>query len=97
MNPHDNSWQKLVGSARRAPSPDASAPYGFATRVAALAFRGRLASPPVFERFALRGLLAAAVLGLAAMAFGYSTLVNDTDDEVVVGDAVGEMLAMATP
>lgn len=96
MNRDNNSWQKLVAAAQLNPAGDEMAPFGFATRVAAQAFAAELAVPPVLERFARRGLIAAIALSLAAVAFGYSSMAGESDEDLVVGDTVGEMLAMAT-
>lgn len=96
MNPSDQAWQKLVAAARRAPEdPATSAPYGFATRVAARAF----ATPTVparalLEKFALRGLFAAGAFSVAAVAFGYTefTSAAGQDSDLSAMDPVAELL-----
>lgn len=86
MKHFDEKWQKLTTLARQAPAETApAAPYGFATRVVALA----QATPPsnpwsVLERFALRGFVAAAVCGVAAIAFSYSGLLPESGDDIPV-------------
>jgi len=76
MNPEDSGWQKLVTAARRAPDErDTSAPYGFATRVAARAMaaeRPRLAA--VLERFSWRALALAGALAVISVAANYQAL-----------------------
>ena len=57
MNPTDpqHPWSRLVAAARRASDDrDTAAPYGFATRVAALAFTQERKMASLVERFALR-------------------------------------------
>lgn len=97
MNRHEQAWQHLAAAARRAPAEarEAPAPYGFATRVAAQAFG---ASPPsmqaMLEKFALRGLLVAGVLSLAAVGYGYTALTTEpAEAELLAGDVVAEILA----
>ena len=98
MNQFDLQWRKLTALARQANDPrDAGAPYGFATRVAAQA--GVISFGPAtvpLERFALRGLLVAAALGVAAIAFDYATFVTSTQtDALVAADMVGELLDLS--
>lgn len=96
MNPNHEAWQRLTAAARRAPDEaDTSAPYGFATRMAA---RGLAASPvpavsALLEKFAWRGLIAAVACSAGAVAFGYSTLSAEQEYETVTGDLVTEVLA----
>lgn len=95
MNRHDQSWQRLVAAAQRAPAEDESAPYGFATRVAARAWSAAPmpTAAALLEKFALRGFVAAAACSLAAAAFGYATL--SAEPETDVGDSVTEFLAQS--
>ncbi len=95
MNRFDHQWQKLIVAARQAPAdPGAAAPYGFATRVAAQA----VALPPApwlsLERFAVRGLLLAAVCGVTAIAFNYSVFFTEQSDIYATGttDVVVDLL-----
>ena len=85
MSQFEHQWQRLTSLARQAPADhDIALPPGFATRVAALA--GTAPSNPwsVLERFALRGFVAAAVCGVAAVAFSFSGLMPDGSDDVPV-------------
>jgi hypothetical protein len=97
MNRFDHQWRKLTALARQArEARDASAPYGFATRVAALAATAPAASlGTAFERMALRGLFVAAAFGVGAMVFHYSTILSEPSDEYAATDAIGEMLDLS--
>jgi hypothetical protein len=94
MNRFDHQWQKLTALARQAPVAPGELPYGFATRVAAQA--AALPSAPGWslERFALRGLLLAAVCSVTAFAFNFSILATDQADIYATGttDTVVELL-----
>ncbi len=49
---HDQSWARLTAGARRAPrGTAAAAPFGFSTRVAALAFAAERPMRSLLERF----------------------------------------------
>jgi hypothetical protein len=97
MKRFDHQWQKLTALARQAgESRDTAAPYGFATRVATRAAAMPASAPwAAFERFALRGLVLAAVFGVAAVAFNYSTVTSEQTDAYAADDAVGEMLDLS--
>jgi hypothetical protein len=77
MNKYDQAWRRLAAAARRAvpPAPrDESAPYGFATRVAARAFAEERGTPSAFARLALRAAAVACLLAVAAVAVNYSAI-----------------------
>ena len=98
MNQFDQQWRKLASLARQAKDvQDCAAPYGFSTRVAANAAGLPFdSSSAPFERFALRGLLVAAVCGIAAVAFDYATFVTSTQtDAYVAADMVGDLLDLS--
>jgi len=97
MNRFDHHWQKLTALARQAPDErTAAAPPGFATRVAARAALAPADSPwAVFERFALRGLVAAAACGVAAIALNYSSLTAEPTDDYAATDTVSELLDLS--
>lgn len=67
-----NPWRRLVSAAREVSADRAeSAPYGFSTRVAAMAFaagRGR----SLLDRFAFRAVGVACLLALASAVINYS-------------------------
>jgi hypothetical protein len=68
-------WTRLTAAARRAPDDrDTAAPYGFATRVAALALAQEQRIASLFERFALRAVGLSCLLALASVALNYSEL-----------------------
>lgn len=95
MNSFDHQWQKLTALARSAPADPATPPFGFATRVAARAAAAPAAGPwAFFEQIALRGLVVAAVFGLAAAALNYSILSSDQTDIYATGttDSIVELL-----
>lgn len=87
MNPSDprHPWARLAAASRQA-SVDArstAAPYGFATRVTALAFAVERPVVSLFERFSLRALGVASLLALVSVAANYSALTSPAvDDEI---------------
>ncbi len=86
MNPSDpqHPWNRLATAARRAPDDrDTAAPYGFATRVAALALAQERAVVSLLERFSLRALGLACLLAVASVAANYSALATALNDEDV--------------
>lgn len=96
MSTEEKTWQKLVTAARLVPSRDEAAPYGFATRVASLGMS--IPHGPrwaLFEKFAIRGLIAACACGAAAAAFGYSSWTGDHESESSVDDGVVEVLDLS--
>jgi hypothetical protein len=98
MNPADQKWPRLAAAARRAQDPrDPAAPYGFATRVAALALAQERAVASLFERFSWRALGVAGLLAAISLAGNYSTLVSAfQNDSVSVDDPVAEIVDIAT-
>lgn len=94
MNQFDQQWQKLTALARQAAdNRDVAAPYGFAVRVAAHAATLPSVSPwALFERFAFRGLMVAAVFGVGAMAMGFSNILSEPADDYAAADTVVEIL-----
>lgn len=99
MNPtHPNHpWARLTAAARRAPpAGETAAPYGFATRVAALAF-SRERSLSLLERFSLRALGVACLLALVSAAANYSAVVSafSEQDVLVTDDPVAELVELA--
>lgn len=79
MNSSDpkHPWSRLVVAARAAPDErDSRAPYGFSTRVAALAMAQERRAVSLVERFALRAVGIASVLALLSVAVNYSAIAN---------------------
>ena len=99
MSPRDRSWQRLVEAARRAPPQgDESAPYGFSTRVAALAF-GRAEPAPLFGPMALRAAGVACLLALVAVGLNYSAIRGAFEDDSAVAaadDPVAEVVNLGS-
>ena len=102
MNLHDpkHPWNRLIAAARTVSDDrDSAAPYGFTTRVVALAFspEGKVAS--LFERFALRAVGIACLLALMSVAVNYKTLaggstgaMSDDLEPVPTDDPVAALL-----
>lgn len=91
MNHYDKAWQNLVSAARRVQDVrDTAAPYGFATRVAALAVNGRQSTGigSLFERFSWRALLAAALLAIGGVATNYASAPAASNDELPLDETV---------
>lgn len=97
-------WTRLTAAARRAGDErDASAPYGFATRVAALALAQERRATSLFEAFALRAVAISCLLALASVAVNYSAFsalatakptvaTNLEDDAAGADDALAAVL-----
>ena|ERR1019366_1166587 len=100
MNESDKAWQKLVAAARRAPrAEDESAPYGFSTRVAALAFEVQGPGASAFARLSLHAAWIACLLALAAVGANYSAIVGAFSDEPPVAandDPVAEVINLGS-
>lgn len=100
MNKYDKAWQRLAAAARKAPSAgDESAPFGFSTRVAALAFEPGQPSPSIFGRFALRAAAVACLLAIAAVGVNYSAIRSTFEDEPAIAandDPVGEIVNLGS-
>ena len=98
MNPPDQKWPRLAAAARSAPDTrDTAAPYGFATRIAALAMAHERRAASLLERFSLRALGLAALLALVCVAANISTVTSLFRDEAAnPDDPVAEILALAS-
>ena len=99
MNKYDKAWQRLAAAARRAaPERDESAPYGFSTRVAALAFE-QAPQASAYARISLRAAAVAGLLAVAAVAANYSAIVGAFDDDSAVAatdDPIAEVVDMGS-
>ena len=82
---HDQSWARLTAGARRAPrGTAAAAPFGFSTRVAALAFAAERPMRSLLERFSLRAVGVASLLAVASVVVNYPVLTaHPADDELI--------------
>jgi hypothetical protein len=100
MNDFDKAWQRLAAAARKAPREgDESAPHGFSTRVAALAFEGRRPGASAFARLSLRAALVACLLAAAAVGMNYSAIVGAFSDEgpgAAADDPVDEVINLGS-
>jgi len=97
MNPNDpkHPWARLAAAARRVPDVrDTAAPYGFATRVAALGLAQERAVASLVERFALRALGVACLLAVLSVAVNYSALTKTivAEDEPAADDPIAALL-----
>lgn len=82
MSPEDKAWQKLIASARLARDDrNTTAPYGFATRVAARAMAEPRFSPGLIERFSWRAVIAALLLALGGVATNYASWIPAANDD----------------
>jgi hypothetical protein len=99
MNPPEKSWQKLLAAARRAPpAGEESAPFGFSTRVAALAFE-RAPQASAYARFSLRAAAVAGLLAVAAVAANYSAIMGAFDDDTAAAatdDPIAEVVDLGS-
>jgi hypothetical protein len=101
MNPADpkHPWSRLTAAARRAPDPrDTAAPYGFATRVAALAMAAERPMVSLLERLSWRALGVACLLAVASFAVNYSEIAGARQEEdLAIGneDAVAVLLDLS--
>jgi hypothetical protein len=100
VKPDDKSWQKLLVSARRAPpAGDESAPFGFSTRVAALAFEQRRPAGSEFARMSLRAAAVAGLLAVAAVAVNFSAIKGAFDDATATAapdDPIAEVVDLGS-
>lgn len=99
MNPADQKWTRLVTAARRAEDTrDTAAPYGFATRVAALATGPQRRASSLLERFSLRALGLAALLAVVCVATNFSVVAGffGEDAAASVDDPVAEVVDLAS-
>ena len=72
-------WSRLTAAARRVSDErETSAPYGFATRVAALAFAHQRPVASLLERFAFRAVSVASLLALFSIVLNYQALSTST-------------------
>lgn len=105
MIPHPNDprhpWSRLTKAARtvRDERPT-TAPYGFATRVAALAMSQERRVASLVDLFAFRALGVACLLAVISAAMNYSEVARrlsggGTSDDLLLNDTVSVVLALA--
>jgi hypothetical protein len=91
------AWSRLVRAAR--PASEArpeEAPFGFATRVAALGLAARAEAPALVEAFALRAVALAGFAAVLAVLLNLGEVVafGNGDDLVAFSDSVSVVLAL---
>lgn len=78
------SWSRLVSAARQAhDARDEAAPFGFSTRVAALAMSAKRAPLFAIDRLALRALGIACLLAVGSVVINYTQLRAPAQAQVV--------------
>ncbi len=100
MNDFEKTWAQLVAAARQAPGagPEA-APFGFSTRVAALAFTEERAPSSLFARFSWRAAAAACLLAVVAVAVNFSAITGAFDESAAApagDDPVAEVVDLGS-
>ena len=105
LNDPRHPWTRLTAAARHVPDDrDTTAPYGFTTRVAALALSSERKMGSLFDRFALRALGVSCLLALGSVAMNYQSLTSTSttgafaegEEEVLSNtDAVAVILDLA--
>ncbi|HVS51581.1 MAG TPA: hypothetical protein VHD62_04435 [Opitutaceae bacterium] len=98
MNTSDprHPWPRLVAAARQVRDErDTAVPYGFATRVGALAFSGERIVGSLVERFALRAVGVASLLAVLSVVANYSFIKHSApaNEEVLAEDPVAALLS----
>ena len=79
LNDPRHPWMRLTAAARQVRDDrDSSAPYGFATRIAALALAQERRVASLFERFALRAVGVASLLALFSVVLNYQVLSTES-------------------
>ena len=99
MSENNTPWNKLVAAARTAPvDGDVSAPYGFATRIAALALSEERRHASLFARYSLRAVGFAGLLALVSVAANYSAIVSmfQSEPAMATADPVAEAVDLAS-
>jgi hypothetical protein len=98
MKNPSTAWQRLVAAARQAPIPsDDIAPYGFSTRVVALAMAAveRPSLQSSLNRFSWRALGLSLMLMIVSILANYSSVTTATESEQDAGlDPVEEILTL---
>lgn len=96
LNEPKHPWNRLTAAACTvADDRDVTAPYGFATRVVALALAQERKVASLFERFAVRALCAAFLLALLSVVVNYpalGTAPSASEDELTEDDPVAVLL-----
>jgi hypothetical protein len=95
LNDPRHPWTRLTAAARQVRDDrDTSAPYGFATRVAALAFGSERTMASLFERFAFRAVGVASLLALFSVVLNYPDLATTSSPAMPAAVEEVELVAM---
>ncbi|MBL9213252.1 MAG: hypothetical protein JNL92_22505 [Opitutaceae bacterium] len=91
VNDPRSAWMRLASAARQARDErDVAAPYGFATRVAALSQLQETRVASVLERMALRAVGLASLLAICSVALNYEVLAPSPVSSAPVSGSVEE-------
>jgi len=90
-NARATAWPRIAAAARAAiaaDSRDLAAPYGFATRIAAIALGPQhAAAAPTLVNYAMRAFGVACLLAILLVSINLGTILRDIDDEAaILGD-----------
>ncbi len=91
------AWSRLVRAARSpGEAADDAAPFGFATRVAALGLAARAEAPALLEAFAMRAVLLSGLVAGLSLALGFADGFGSGagDDLLALNDTVSLVLAL---
>jgi hypothetical protein len=93
VNDPRHPWSRLTSSARQLNDDrDTSAPYGFATRIVAIALAQEEKMGSLFDRFALRAVSVSCVLALCSVALNYGLVTNSPAPTSVVMANLDEVM-----
>jgi hypothetical protein len=96
FNDPRHPWARLTAAAREVRDErDSGAPYGFATRVVALAFAQERRMSSLFERFAFRAVGVASLLALFSIVLNYPALTTSGAASPMVTSQVDEVELVA--
>ena len=98
MKNSPSAWHRLVGAARQAPiAGDDAAPYGFATRVAALAMAAveRPSLQSSLNHFSWRALGFSLMLMIVSIVANYSSVTTVAENDQDPFDPVEEILTLS--
>jgi len=97
VNDPRNAWSRLASAARQVSDQrETAAPFGFSTRVAALAFAQETRVASVLERLALRAVGLASLLALCSVALNYEVLASSPISNAPVSGSVEEFELVPT-
>lgn len=91
MNHSDDTWNKLVRTARHTPEADGAAPFGFATRVIATWRAGRRPQPSAWEILSLRSMAFALLVMVVCLGANYRVV---TEQFAAEPDAAADVMAL---